>query len=304
MSYNHGDPMRRFLPSLSALQAFEAAGRHGSFTKAAKDMSITQSGVSRQITSLENFLGVRLFERIGSRIVLTHAGSSYLADITLLLDEIERASIDAVRGRKLDDRLLVRAMPSFSSRWLTPRLMGFIDAHPDTMVEIGTTGADMDFETTDADLVILRGRGSWRGAIAQELFAERIVPVASPLLLPVGNAPDHLDFDKIRTLQNAGRPDLWLTWLRLSGHKHSGRIIGPRLPNSEALIAAAISGLGLAVVPLAYVEKELVSGALWMPFGPAVVTDNRFWIVQPERQSPKAAVKLFKAWLQRSVRRP
>ena len=299
--------MRRFLPSLSALQAFEAAGRHGSFTRAAEDMAMTQSGVSRQINNLESFLGVRLFERIGSRIVLTQAGGSYLADISLLLDQIEQASIDAVRGRKLDDRLLVRTLPAFASRWLAPRLSGFVEAHPAIMVEIGGTGegggGGIDFEHTDADLAILRGRGSWRGAIAQELFGERILVVASPRLIPVGEAPDHLDFGRIRSLQNAGRPDLWLTWLRLSGQAYSGAIQGPRMPNSEALIAAAVSGLGLAVVPLPYVEAELARGLLWAPFGPSVATENSFWIAQPERDSRKASAQLFRSWLQLSLRR-
>ncbi|MEI4485093.1 LysR substrate-binding domain-containing protein [Frigidibacter sp. MR17.14] len=295
--------MRRFLPSLSALQAFEAAGRHGSFTRAAEDMSITQSGVSRQITNLEGFLGVRLFERIGSRIVLTQAGSSYLADITLLLDQIEQASIDTVRGRKLDDRLMIRTLPAFSSRWLTPRLGGFIDAHPGIMVEIGSTEGELNFEDTDTDVAILRGRGSWRGAIAQELFGERIVAVASPRLIPVGEAPAHLDFGAIRSLQNAGRPDLWLTWLRISGQKHSGAIQGPRLPNSDTLISAAIAGLGIAVVPLAYVEAELARGELWAVFGPPVVTEDSFWVVMPERQSQKASAKVFRSWLLQGFRR-
>lgn len=295
--------MRRFLPSLSALQAFEAAGRHGSFTKAAEDMAITQSGVSRQITNLENFLGVRLFERIGSRIVLTQAGSSYLADVTLLLDQIEQASIDTVRGRKLDDRLLIRTLPAFSSRWLAPRLAGFLDAHPGILVEIGRSEGSINFDDTDADMAILRGRGSWRGAIAHELFAERIVAVAAPRLIAVGEAPAHLDFNAMRSLQNAGRPDLWLTWLRLSGQKHSGAIQGPRLPNSETLISAAIAGLGIAVLPLAYIETELARGDLWAPFGPPVATENSFWIVTPERQSQKTSAKVFRSWLQQGCRR-
>lgn len=295
--------MRRFLPSLSALQAFEAAARYGSFTKAAEDMSITQSGVSRRITNLESLLGVRLFERIGSRIVLTQAGSSYLADITVLLDQIEQASIDTVRGRKLDDRLLVRTLPAFASRWLTPRLADFIDSNPSVMVELGNTDGYINFEDTDADLVILRGRGSWRGAIAQELVAERIVAVASPSLIPIGKAPEHLDFGAMRTLQNASRPNLWLTWLRLSGQKHGGAIIGPRFDNSEALISAAIHGLGIALVPALYVEREIATGQLWFPFGPPVATEESFWIVQPERRNQKPSASLFKLWLKRSVRR-
>lgn len=296
--------MRRFLPSLSALLAFDAAGRHGSFTKAAEDLSLTQSGISRQIGNLETFLGLRLFERIGSRIVLTRAGDAYLKEISPLLDQIERASIDTVRGRKLDDRLLVCAHPTLASRWLAPRLQCFIAANPDVMIEITTATQDLDFDDTGIDIAILRGRGSWRGAISFELFAEEIAVVASPRLIAPGSAPDRLDFDSVPTLQNASRPDLWLTWLRQSRLPHSGAIQGPRLPHSEVLIAAAIAGLGLAAIPLPYVERELASGELWMPFGPAVPTGDGYWLAYPERRSDNAAAMSFKAWLQRHVRRP
>lgn len=296
--------MRRFLPSLSALLAFDSAGRHGSFTKAAEDLSITQSGVSRQIGNLESFLGVRLFERIGSRIVLTNAGASYLKEISHLLDQIERASIDTVRGRKLDDRLLICAHPTLSSRWLTPRLQSFIAANPEVMIEITTVTQGIDFAATDVDVAILRGRGSWRGGISFELFKEEIAVVASPRLLPVGAAPETLDFNAIPTLQNANRSDLWLTWLRQSQVPHSGAIQGPRLPHSEMLISAAVNGLGLAAVPLPYVEGELARGDLWMPFGPPVPTEESYWIVYPEHRSDNAAAMAFKTWLQRHARRP
>ena len=296
--------MRRFLPSLSALLAFDAAGRHGSFTKAAEDLSLTQSGISRQIGNLESFLGLRLFERIGSRIVLTRAGDAYLKEISPLLDQIERASIDTVRGRTLDDRLLVCAHPTLASRWLAPRLHGFIATNPDVMIEVTTATQDLDFDSTAIDIAILRGRGSWRGAISFELFREEIAVVASPRLIAPGSVPQRLDFDAIPTLQNASRPDLWLTWLRLSRLPHSGAIQGPRLPHSEVLIGAALAGLGLAAIPLPYVERELANGDLWMPFGPAVPTGDSYWLVYPERRSDNAAAMSFKAWLQRHARRP
>jgi len=295
--------MRRFLPSLSALVAFESAGRHGSFTKAAEDLSITQSGISRQIGNLESFLGVRLFERIGSRIVLTHVGNSYLDEISQVLDQIERASIDTVRGRKLDDRFLICTYPTLSSRWLTPRLQGFLSANPALMVEITTATQGIDFETTDIDVAILRGRGSWRGAVSFELFKEQIAVVASPRLIAPGTAPAHLDFDALPTLQNASRPDLWITWLRQSQVPHSGAIQGPRLPQSEMLIAAAVNGIGLAVVPLPFVERELASGDLWMPFGAAVPSEDSYWLVYSEHSSDSTAAMAFKAWLQRELKR-
>ncbi len=164
MSFGHEEGHDAQIPSVPFRSAaFESAGRHGSFTKAAEDLAITQSRVSRQIGNLETFLGVRLFERIGSRIVLTNAGGAYLKEISRLLDEIERASIDTVRGRKLDDRLLICAHPTLSSRWLSLRLQGFLTANSAVLIEIPTATQGLDFEATEVDIAILRGCDSWRG---------------------------------------------------------------------------------------------------------------------------------------------
>jgi LysR family transcriptional regulator, glycine cleavage system transcriptional activator len=295
--------MRRYLPSLSALLAFESAGRHLSFTKAAEDLSITQSGVSRQIGNLEAFLGTRLFERIGSRIVLTDAGSTYLQEVSKSLDHIEQASIDTVRGRKLDEALMVCAHPTLVSRWLTPRLHSFMAAHPGVMIEVSTATQEINFETTRIDVAILRGTGSWKDAVSYELFPEELAVVAAPKLLPPGAILQHLDFDQIPTLQNASRSNLWLTWLRRTGLPHSGAIRGPRLPHSEMLISAAVSGLGLAVVPVQYIEAELARGDLWLPFGPSVATEDSYWLVHSERGSDSPATMQFKSWLLRQNRK-
>lgn len=294
--------MRRYLPSLSALQAFEAAGRTMSFTKAADDLSITQSGVSRQIGNLEAFLGTRLFERIGSRLVLTDAGNAYLREVSKALDQLEQASIDAVRGRRLDDALIVCAHPTLASRWLAPRLQGFLKANPGVMIEVVTSTADIDFDNSRIDIAILRGSGSWRNARSYELFREELVVVAAPALIAPGTVLGRLDFDATPTLQNASRSDLWLTWLRGAGLPHSGAIRGPRLPHSEMLIAAAVNGLGLAVVPMQYVEAELARGELWLPFGAPVATEDSYWIVHSERRTDSAAAMQFKSWLQRQAR--
>ena len=137
----------------------------------------------------------------------------------------------------------------------------------------------------------------------QKLIGELILAVASPVLIPRDKAPEHPDFGRMRTLQNSSRPNLWLTWLRLAGQKHSGAIIGPRFDNSKALISAAIHGLGIALVPALYVEGEILTGQLWCPFGPPVATEESFWIVQPERRNQKPSASLFKLWLKRSIRR-
>ncbi len=295
--------MRRFLPSLSALQAFEAAARYMSFTKAADELAITQSGISRQINNLEQYLGVRLFERSGSRLVLTDAGGNYFREIAQIVNKLEEVSIDAVRGRKADASLMIGANPSLATRWLAPRLSGFIDKNPGMPIEIAPVGPELDFDQSRIDIAILRGVGSWPNARASLLFPERLAVVASPKLIPATAKLNRLDFSEIPTLQNASRPSLWLAWLRTTKLSHSGVIQGIRFANSDMLISAALSGLGLAVVPSHCVEHELARGELHLPFGQPVESSEGYWVVYSERKTQKQSVTLFRDWLLSETRK-
>ena len=206
--------MRRYLPSLSALHAFEAAARYMNFTRAADDLGLTQSGISRQIRNLEEFLGATLFHRSGPRLVLTETGANYYRNLALTLDRLEEISIDAVRGRSVDSSLIIGTHPTLASRWLPERLGSFIGSYPDIPLEIMPAMPSTDFETTRLDVAILRGAGTWLHGRSIELFPELLAVVASPALIPPGSKLDPLQFAEFPLLQNAGRPSLWLNWLR------------------------------------------------------------------------------------------
>jgi LysR family glycine cleavage system transcriptional activator len=289
--------MRRFLPSLSALQAFEAAARYMSFTKAADELAITQSGISRQINNLERHLGVRLFERSGSRLVLTDSGTDYFQEVAHILNKLEEVSIDTVRGRKADASLMIGSLPGLAARWLTPRFGGFVERNLGMPIEIVPVSPEFDLDSSRIDIAIMRGVGSWPNARASLLFPEKLVVVASPKLVPTTTKLDWLDFSQIPTLQNASRPSLWLSWLRTTKLGHSGVIQGIRFANSDMLISAALSGLGLAVVPVHYVGQELARGELHLPFGNPVQSSEGYWVVYPERKAQRRSVILFRDWL-------
>lgn len=294
--------MHRYLPSLSALRAFDAAARHSSFTKAADELGLTQSGISWQIRNLEAFLGLTLFHRSGPRIVLTDPGSAYFRDITQALDRLEEVSIDAVRGRRVETSVMLGAQTTFASHWLTPRLGGFLAAHPDIPLDLAKVTAEVDFDTTRIDIAVLRGRGSWNHAQAQELFAEELAVVASPALIPLGATFPPDGFAQFPLLQNAGRPSLWLQWMRMAGLTHKGRINGTRFADHGMLITAAVHGLGIAIVPRPYVEAELARGDLHMPFGPPVLSGESYFIVYPERKAHQQSIILLRDWLIRQTR--
>lgn len=299
--------MRRYLPSLAALQAFEAAARFLNFTKAADDLGLTQSGISRQIHNLEKFLGVALFHRSGPRLVLTDVGANYYRDLSLTLDRLQEITIDAVRGRTVDSSLMIGSHPTLGARWLPRHIGGFIRVYPDLPVEVTLAPADIDFETTRLDVAILRGVGTWLNARSLPLFAEEIALVASPKLVPLGKAIDRQDFANYPLLQNASRPSLWLHWLRLSGLQHQGRIQGTRFAHTEMLINAAVQGIGIAIVPVCYIELELARQELHLPFGPPILSGDSYYAVYPERKAQLPSVLAFRDWIAheaRSYRKP
>lgn len=295
--------MRRYLPSLSALHAFEAAARYMNFTRAAADLGLTQSGISRQIRNLEEFLGATLFHRSGPRLVLTETGANYYRNLALTLDRLEEISIDAVRGRSVDSSLMIGTHPTLASRWLPARLGSFIGTYPDIPLEVMPAMPSTDFETTRLDVTILRGAGTWLHARSIELFPEMLAVVASPALIPPGAKLNPLQFAEFPLLQNAGRPSLWLNWLRLAELSYSGRIQGTRFAHHEMIINAAIHGLGLAVVPTFYIREELQRGQLHMPFGEPVQSDDSYYLVYPERKSHNPSVIVFRDWLLRGLRK-
>ncbi len=288
--------MRRFLPSLSGLHAFDAAVRHLSFTRAAEDIGITQSGVSRQIRNLEDFLGLTLFERAGPKLVLTEEGSSYYEEISRLLGELENVSIDAVRGRKAKSMLKIGFPPTLMRRWGAAMLTAFAKAHPQTWFEVYPCQHDLDFATSDLDLAFLRGTGNWNGARSQMLFSEELVVVGSPSLLPSDGLPNDEALLDYPLIQNSGRPSLWLHWLRGAGVHYKSRIYGPRLPNFDIILECAIGGMGLAVVPELHVREELAAGVLKPAFNRLQHSGEAFYFCCPEARMSSANVRIFRNW--------
>src|SRR6478736_4732972 len=125
---------RKLMPDLTTLQSFESAARHGSFTRAAVELNLTQSAISRQIKELEGQLGVLLFERVRQRAILSDAGKRLLPEARRLLHHTEEMMIRAASGADAIATLSVATLPTFGSRWLTPRLPDFLSAHPGTLL--------------------------------------------------------------------------------------------------------------------------------------------------------------------------
>ena len=295
--------MRRFIPSLSALVAFEAAATYRSFTRAGENLGLTQSGISRQVSSLEKTLGIKLFERIGPRLVLTDEGRSYVGVVTKLLNNLEEASIDLVRGSRSQDALQIGVQDSLASQWLVSRMPGFLSRFPDTNFNMVPVTTHLNFEASNIDVAVLRGRGAWEDAHAYHLMSETVAVVAAPSLIPTNAQLLTAEYDKYPLIQNAHRPDSWLQWLDVKGLSRAKNITGPRFAQTSMVIEAARAGIGLAVVPTLMITDLLADGSLHMPFGPEVPSGLSYFVVYPLKLGVSKPVLDFRDWILAQARK-
>lgn len=294
---------RTKIPDLSVLQAFECAARHGNFTLAAAELNLTQSAVSRQIRTLEEQLGIALFERIRQRVVLSDKGRSLLQDVRDLLEKTEDMVLRAVASSDGKKVLSVATLPTFGSRWLMRRLPQFLAEHPGTVVDVASRAEPFDFTLDRFDLAIHYGQPSWAHAFCTYLCSETIIPVASPDLLaryPVAAAKDVVTTP---LLHLTTRPRLWSDWFQLAGLQIAHAFHGNRFDQYNMIIAAAVAGMGFALVPRYLIESELASGELAVALDVPITTDNSYFIVTPEGRRETPLVNLFKDWLLAQVSR-
>lgn len=286
----------RHLPSFSALKAFEAAGRHASFLAAAGELNLTPGAVSRQIRSLEEFLGQPLFERSHKRVNLTPLGRDYLADIQGPLGQIAKAS-QQIREFGGNPTIAIRTYPTFAIRWLIPRWGALYDLFPNVDIQLTTSLNVAEFGGTDFDLAIqVQGSETSRdGLVVEKLLDVDTFPVCAPFLAETVQNPGDLAG---QTLLHADpRLTDWKQWLDFAGEKSVQVAGGLRFENTNLAIHAAIEGLGFAIGIEALIQEELSSGRLVRPFQ----TKRRsYFPVQLVYPSAKAADPVFlsiKDWL-------
>lgn len=269
------------LPSLTGLRAFEAMGRLGGATRAAAELSVTHSAVSRQVKALEAALGVRLFEGPKSKLTLTAEGRSLLAGLTPGFDAI----CDAVRGVRRNPHVTVAVHNSLAVKWLIPRLPDFERQHPGIPVELLDLPVDA-VRAREADLVVRFLDGSRLGEPRAEVLAKNHIGLVL--------APDAID--RLATLPRlvaASHIRGWTDWETIMGQSAEGR---PRtLSHLHHVLDAAISGLGVAVLPWILVEDAISAGRLLAPYG--FVPDQGQLVVMTMSPEVSSAVRHTVAWL-------
>ena len=252
------------LPPLNGLRVFEVAARHMSFTRAAAELCVTNAAVSHQVKQLEEFLGLKLFDRRNNQLLLTSAGENYLPRIREAFRSVQQAT-----ELLLDDStrpLRIGVPASLGSKWLIPRLYRFLNANPELRVEVVT---EPEQQRVDAlDLLIAERRHAEAGVQSERFATTRFFPVCSPLLKESLNRPTDLLAHTLlheRGQRLAHQPD-WRQWFDEVGLDGEASTRGLGLGDALMSMQAAIDGQGIALGQDILVEYDVAAGRLIRPF--------------------------------------
>jgi LysR family transcriptional regulator, glycine cleavage system transcriptional activator len=290
------------MPPLKALLAFEAASRHGSFSRAAEELGVTPSAISHQIQNLEDFLGVQVFSRHAGRATLTAAGRIYASEIERAFATIAGAT-RLVAPQSQRGHLFIASGPSFAAKWLQPRIGNFIEQHPEIGIRLSTISDLRDLETMRFDLAIAYGCPPVvNGRQIEPLLAERLRPLCSPRLIEQAQLHEPGDLSRV-TLIHSSNALTWTEYLR----KVIGADIKARhelwFDRSTMAIDAAVDGLGVVLESELLAADELKKGTLVVPFDrPEFAVETvSYYLVRSAEAKGRSFAGAFEAWLRTKI---
>lgn len=292
----------RKLPSLQSLRAFEAAARLQSFLLASEELHLTPSAISHQVRGLENYLGQSLFTRRNRRVEITESGARLLKTLSTAFDMVEETCRD-ISPKVVVESLSVHCTPSFASKWLGPRLAGFMREHPGLTIRMSSSAEPVNMLRQE-ELDVAIAYGSVRrqaGIVVEALGAERTAPLASPAL--VGKRFKREDIGKLRLIELKLNPVRWRDWFQENGLKMPDKP-QPSFDRAALVLAAAVDGLGVALESVRFAERELANGEL------VIVGEKMYKRIEREthffcyRAADRSSRKIqqFQDWLLRESR--
>ena len=293
-SFSNG-PFNISSVSLSALRAFEAAGRHLSFTKAGLELSVTQAAISHQVKALEDRLGLELFRRTPRGLVLTDEGRALMVPVSETFDRLSRA-LGQFEGGRLKEVLTVGVVGTFAVGWLMERLADFHARHPAIDLRLLTNNNKVDLSGESLDYAIKFGDGAWHGIHSEKIMTAPFSAVCSAetakrLRLPA-------DLAALPLLRSYRAQD-WPIWLE---HAGVANLVarGPLFDSSWIMVQAALRGEGVALVPVAMFRRELETGSLVQPFATEVDLGS-YWLTRLMSRPATPAMSSFRDWIHASA---
>jgi DNA-binding transcriptional LysR family regulator len=294
------DDRRRRLPPLSMLRAFEAVGRHGSMRKAADDLGVCHTVVSRHVQNLQDWFGTRLVETGPRGVALTEQGALVYAATAAAFDRIAEATAELRPDRVGARQLRLWCVPGLASRWLPPRLSDLQAALPGVEIVVRATTEKPDLKRGDADAVICFGETPPEGGRALQLERTRIFPVASPEWIERQPPIETLgDLAKCFLIHEDSR-DQWRRFFRAAGHEPPSTLHGPRLWYASSAHEAALAGQGVALATRLQAADDLVAGRLVELLATEVCLGG-YWFVAAEQRWDTAVILRLRQWFAASV---
>jgi LysR family glycine cleavage system transcriptional activator len=292
--------LRPYLPPVSALAVFEAAARLSSFTAAARELGMSQAGVSRHIQQLEQFCGAPLFRRKHRGVSLTKDGERLRESAVAGMNRIA-ATVRAIRGSSAAARVTLATTIAFASLWLMPRLRRLHAAYPDIEVSILAIDSFPDMEDEGIDLLLRFGSGNWPNLVSRPLFEDEIVPVFSPSYAFRQGRPSRAeDLLRERLLHMQPHDPSWIDWTEYLSHfgvTVPPILAGPRFNNYLIVLQAAVAGEGIALGWKRLIDSHLRDKLLVpLPVG-SMRTPGAYYLARHENSEPKVHSARIGDWL-------
>jgi LysR family transcriptional regulator, glycine cleavage system transcriptional activator len=291
--------MKRYLPPLNSLRAFEAAARHCSFRHAADELHVSHSAISHQIKLLESQLSVELFHRSVRAVELTDAGRIYYPILRDAFDRIADGT-ERVRGGRSSSVLNVQVYVTFAVGWLIPRLIDFQKKHPEIQVHIDTSHIDADFQRSNADISVMMGYETQKDVHYEYLFTSDIYPVCSPELIKEGGKlKKPADLLKHNLLYIDHAEDDWPNWFNAAGIDTEGVDFtkGIRFNSYMLALDAAIDCAGVAIAVRPFGMKDIRAGRLVQPFEVSAKAYGDWYLAYRDNRSDSQKVIAFQKWI-------
>ncbi len=286
--------MHTALPPLNSLLAFESAARHLSFSRAADELFVTHGAVSKQIKVLESYLGVPLFIRQHRKLLLTDDAQRYLIQVQSALQTINHAT-DEIKSRQMRAQTLsINVLPSLTISWFIPRMEEFKQRHPHLYVDLSIGDFAVNFNKSRCDIAIRSAQQEPTGVNFVKLMDEDLCLVCAPELAKQLKCLE--DINKMTQLKHTTRPELWPYWSKqvgviLTTDKRFG------MEHFYMLSQAAVSGMGVALIPRFFIENQLKDGSLVIPFDAGFTSPYVYYLLTPKSSNLPLKAQAFIDWV-------
>jgi LysR family transcriptional regulator, glycine cleavage system transcriptional activator len=289
--------LKRTSPTIHELLALDAVARHESLTDAAGELCVTISAVSKQLSSLEAFVGKPLLQRQGRGVRLTLLGRQYWQKIATSLRAIETATFEMRSSDARSGLLTLASVPTFLTKWLIPRLPEFRRRAPGITLSFSQHLNGTEPIPQGVDAAIRYGSGDWPGVVADYIGGREFVLICAPSLVSQARPRKPADMANCTLLHHEQATSAWRQWAGVHDVPSAHTLSGPRFAQYSALIQAAVSGLGVGLVPRLLVQDELAQRRLITPCGQTISVDQGHYLCYAEDRLALTVFATFRAWI-------